>query len=225
MGGFLVLCLLCGGAYFWIKGKAKDDLAQADELYAAGKHDEAVAKYKRSFGFADTNKEQMIGRIVEHELRRGDAGEARKWVTKAIDQKLTVAWESDSAKGLHASITSERAAREAEAKAKKDADLAARKERDDKRKRFGDGSEAKRESQRLIRLKLFGAAEPKFYILAIRSPDYEQQPDGSWKVWGGFSTTNEIGVREKFVYTMTLLRMEDGSWQEIDRNLGIDPNP
>ncbi len=112
LGGCGVLCVLaCGGCLGligWGMGQAGADLKAGDELYAAGKRDEAVAKYKSGYAAAGSRKGEVMKRIVEHELSRGDAQEAKKWVGQALAENIEVSYDSPAANGLLAQVRRER---------------------------------------------------------------------------------------------------------------------
>jgi hypothetical protein len=104
---------------------ARKELKEADQQYAEGKRDEAVATYKRHFSLADDQAE-ILKRIVEHEVQKGNTTEAQKWVERGEKAKVAAAYESAVARELLAKVRKER---EEQARAEREARAKARKER------------------------------------------------------------------------------------------------
>src|SRR5206468_3757773 len=63
--GLAIVVALGVGAYSWVKSMAQESLKEGDALWAAGKRDEAVEKYRKSFLFAEAkDKGELIKRIA-----------------------------------------------------------------------------------------------------------------------------------------------------------------
>ena len=234
VGGCLVMFLVCGGACFgWnqYRQKALDDLAAGDKLYADGKKGEAVAKYKDWWSFVpDERKAQVIQRVADHEAA-GDKAEARRWVEKGLDGRLTVAYETPAARDLLAQVQRERAEAEArrvaereahekarqEAEAKRKAEREVRekaeREAEEKRQRYGSSTDAHRMAETFVKRQLTFPAEAKFGLFSFLT---SQNPDKSWKVSGDVTTKNGFGVKVKYRFQVVILRGEDGVWQEVE---------
>jgi hypothetical protein len=75
-------------------------IEEADQLYAAGRHAEAIVLYKQQYAGPHSNKAEIARRIIEHELDTGHADEARQWMEKAIEEKLEIAYVGKDAKQL-----------------------------------------------------------------------------------------------------------------------------
>jgi len=117
LAALVTLILICSGAIFWVTKKAeesKEDLREADRLYAGGNRGAAVAKYKKHFAFVD-NKQEILRRIVDFETEKGNKEEARKWIEKGLDAKIAVAYETAGARELHARMAKERQERQEKA--------------------------------------------------------------------------------------------------------------
>jgi hypothetical protein len=113
------------------KERQKTALEEADRLWSAGIRDEAVSKYKEGFPAATSDqKPAVVKRIVEQQLAKGDLKNARTWVEKGLDGKMTVAYETAPAKELLAQVQRERLERESEARRKKEERAAERNRRD-----------------------------------------------------------------------------------------------
>jgi serine/threonine protein kinase len=86
-------------------------LIDADRFWATGQHAAAVATYKREYTKrTGAARAELFKRIVEHELRQKNQQEARKWMAKALDEKLQIEYESEAARNLLAELKKEREA-------------------------------------------------------------------------------------------------------------------
>lgn len=124
--GKLVILLLCVGvvAFTVMFLRQREALHEAGRLWDAGRRDEAVALYKQGYPAAASEKGPVLRRIVEHELAKGNAAEAAKWVRRGVDDGLDVAYDSPAARDLAARERQDRDARAA-AKRKDDEDARA----------------------------------------------------------------------------------------------------
>jgi hypothetical protein len=217
VGCFLLVALACGFGWLgWsqVKQKALDDLAAGDRLYADNKKAEAIAKYKSAYSFTpDARKAQLVGRIADHEATAGNTAEARRWITTGLDVKLNVSYESAEAKALHTQVQRERAEAQAKKAAEKEAKEKAERDAEEKRKRYGGSAEATTAAQMLVKRQLAFPEEARFSILGR---DTLQSEDGSWKVSGEVASKNAFGVKVKFRFQVTVLRLATGDWQEVE---------
>lgn len=127
----LLLLLLVGAvATFVIRQKQQDALNEANKLWDAGQRDAAIAKYKEGFPAAASSKGEILQRIVEYEVGKGNMQEARKWVEKGLDEKLDVKYEGQ-AQQLYAAAKKDRD--ELEARKKAEAEALAQKKAEQKR--------------------------------------------------------------------------------------------
>lgn len=222
-GCCLLLIFSCGGACIgWsnYKQRAREDLAAADSLYAEGKKAEAVAKYKDRFShLPDDRRAEVIKRIADHEATAGDKAEARRWVEKGLDGKTEIAYETAAARDLLVQVKQERAEAEAkkkEAEAKKKAEREAKeqaqREMEEKAKRYGRSSDALLAAQMLAKQQITFPAEARFHA----PNETTQNADGSWKVSGIVTSKNAFGVKVKYRFHTTVLRLENGDWREIE---------
>ncbi len=122
----LLGCLLLGGvALALIAGVVfvvqRFNLDEGDKLWNAGKHAEAVEKYKGSFMAASADQKLVIlKRIVEHEVETGNVLEARTWIERGLKDKLDVPY-NPAAAGLLAQVLQEAADRLAREQAAREA--------------------------------------------------------------------------------------------------------
>jgi DNA-directed RNA polymerase subunit RPC12/RpoP len=105
--------------------KGPTELELADRLFAGGKREEAVRKYKSLFAFAN-NEEQtkMLKKIVEFEVAMNDLKEAKRWVEQGLDLGLSVAYSTPGTTKLLAQVQAERDQRAALAKKEREAEEA-----------------------------------------------------------------------------------------------------
>jgi hypothetical protein len=124
-GGMVALGVVLLVVVFFLAGREakrqQESIAEADKLYAAGKKVEAVAKYKDGYAYSGSRKAELVQRIVDHEAGQGKGGEAKKWLEKGLDDKLTLTFETPAAKMLLADVQKEREQRLAQKKAEEEA--------------------------------------------------------------------------------------------------------
>jgi hypothetical protein len=99
----------------------QESLAEADQLYKAGQKAAAAEKYKAGYPAAGGRKAEVIKRIVEHEATKGSSDEAKKWMEKGLDEKLTLDFDEPAAKSLLTQVNRDREARVAKQKAEEEA--------------------------------------------------------------------------------------------------------
>jgi hypothetical protein len=110
------------------KIKAPSELELADRLFADGKREEAVQKYKALFAFANKDEQaEMLGKIVEFEAARGDLTEAKRWVETGLDHGLAPGYSTPAATELLAQVQAEWDQRAALAKKQSEAEAADKK--------------------------------------------------------------------------------------------------
>jgi hypothetical protein len=105
----------CGGCGV---DQQKENLTEADKLYAAGNHGAAAAKYKSvytSFWTSSSDKEKILPRIVEYETKAGNIEEAKTWMKRGLEDQLKVEYKDPAAKELFAAAKKEHDAAKAEA--------------------------------------------------------------------------------------------------------------
>jgi hypothetical protein len=118
-----------------LQTKELTELQRADRLFAEGERTEAVRKYKSLFAFAKTDEQtEMLRRIVEFELAKGDPKEARRWVVTGLDRGLAPTYSTPGAADLLAMVQAERDQKEAAAK--KDRETEEVRQRDERAKRI-----------------------------------------------------------------------------------------
>ncbi|HZT80053.1 MAG TPA: hypothetical protein VFA26_07525 [Gemmataceae bacterium] len=119
-------CGLCCGGVGAVIGIQKQQqaraIAEADQLYADGEREEAVARYKNLFATVPADgRAEVVRRIVEHELGKGDAEEAERWLQRGLDDGLKLTFDSPAAKELLARAQRQREERGEELPAQKQA--------------------------------------------------------------------------------------------------------
>jgi hypothetical protein len=94
----------------WKTEKEEAAIREGNELYKQGKLAEAIEKYKYGFPSVVISKEEaeIVKRIVEYEVKAGNAEEARKWIEKGLKRKLEITYESPAAKKLFRKVKKER---------------------------------------------------------------------------------------------------------------------
>ncbi|MFO0824481.1 MAG: hypothetical protein U0792_15415 [Gemmataceae bacterium] len=125
---FGCLALLCGfGAFLgWRTTEAaKKELAEANRLWEIGQKADAVAKYKplltRNIGVPEAGeKPAVFQRVIDFEVERGDANEAKAYVEKAFEQKVAVSSSNKVAAQLIAQVREDREKKAAEERARAD---------------------------------------------------------------------------------------------------------
>lgn len=124
---FLAFVLVgCGGI---TPDEANKRVDAGHKLWDDGKKTEAVAKYKEALPdnpkdvrFREEDRPKVFQRIIEFDLEKGDEASAKKFIERAVSNKVTLAMDNEKAKALVTQIEREMADREAAAKAKKEAD-------------------------------------------------------------------------------------------------------
>ena len=177
----LALFACCGSVGFFAmqSNKQKQEaLAEGDALYAT-KPAEAVAKYKEGYAAAGARKAEVLQRIVDHEAGAGNTAEATKWVEKGLDDKLTPAYTSATAKDLYAKAQKDRADKEA---AKKAEAAAKGKQRDDDKGAKGTVKANKNLPRDQFRSLVSGRTEQQV-LDALGKPDDTQDQEGLGKLW------------------------------------------
>jgi hypothetical protein len=97
----------------------------ADRLYAQGKHEEAVKKYKGLFASAQKEEQaEMLRRIVDFEAGKGNVKEAQRWVESALDLELSPKYGTPAARELASQVQAEREQWAAQARKKREAEEA-----------------------------------------------------------------------------------------------------
>ena len=76
------------------------NLDEADQLFAAGKKNEAAEKYQKVYAVAGSRKGEIVNRIVEHLVQGGRFTEALEWINRALDDRVDVSFESQDARDL-----------------------------------------------------------------------------------------------------------------------------
>jgi len=100
-------CCFFSIVYTAINSATQDSIARADKLWDEGKKDEAAEKYRLHYSGAK-NKPEIVRRMVEHHVEKGDEKEARVWEEKGRKDKLTVNYESAGAKAFVTRLQRER---------------------------------------------------------------------------------------------------------------------
>lgn len=128
--GMLLIAATVGYfGYQWTQASAR--LSRADEIYAAGGHDEAVRIYEATYFYlSDPDKREPLRRIVEHHLTQRNQHEAETWVRKGVESELAMAYTSPEAQRLAARFKLERANRESQEAARRQQLDAENKQRD-----------------------------------------------------------------------------------------------
>lgn len=234
VGGVFVLCggLCLVGSH--MRQKQLDDVAVADGLYEAGRHGEAVEKYKTDFEAVGKDRQgELIKRIVEQDVAAGDMADARKWIERGRKEELIISYDSPAAKDLLADVKRAEEARAAEekariAKAKADeearkqeqlADVKKRKEIDAKHDKMGHEWEAKEQAIEFAKKKLSFPEEAKIKVLNAVDPATTETKDNAWLISGEGIGKNAFGVKIKFYWACRLKREEDEKsfwWTEIE---------
>jgi transcriptional regulator with XRE-family HTH domain len=98
----------------------EERIAEGDLLFAGGKTEEAIQRYKAAYNVSFVRSRECIARIVVHELSAGHEDEARRWVDRALDSKLDVDFEMQAAKSMLALARREHDKREARARRQKE---------------------------------------------------------------------------------------------------------
>jgi hypothetical protein len=100
-----------------------DAIEAADKLYQAGNHAAAVARYKDNYLAVEPKSEaEILRRIVEYEVGKGNTKEARRWVELGLEKGLAPAYTSPAVTKLVAQVRLELEQRAAKAKAEREAE-------------------------------------------------------------------------------------------------------
>jgi len=137
--GVLVLAcmILCAGGGYWLANADERALAQADELYDAGKHTDAAAVYRqypRVLLRPDGSGGRYLRRLIESDLEKGDRAEARAWVEKAVEAEIKVEFNSPEATALYRQAKDEHDRRVAQQRAEEEARRKAAEEEERRRR-------------------------------------------------------------------------------------------
>jgi hypothetical protein len=215
LGGVFVLC--CGGVgvIALINKKhhdqAQQEIQEADLLYSQGRQEEAVAKYKSNYHLAD-NKADLLRRIVEWELHKGNTNGANEWVKKGFDDGVAVTYDSAAAKAILAKVQKEHDEKVAKAKKAKEA-----------KENAGDYSDASEIAEKAVKRKLKFPEEAR-----ITTDKYLLGDDGVWVFQGTVIAKNAFGVKSKYKWTAAIKRERDAAepntfeWKEVACSLVED---
>jgi hypothetical protein len=110
VAGLAVLVVVVGSLVSLIFA-ADRDVERADQLYDEGRRAEAVALYARHpdrFWKHNGAEVRNLRRVIEFELERGDAVEARKWIDRAVERGVPLDFNSPAAANLYAAAKAER---------------------------------------------------------------------------------------------------------------------
>lgn len=80
------------GAFLMVseRKEAQKNYAEANELWTAGKKDEAAAKYRSALkGLRAEERATAYGRLIDHDCETGDTGSAKLLVEEAVKAKVT----------------------------------------------------------------------------------------------------------------------------------------
>lgn len=100
------------------------ELQRADQLFAKGERADAVRRYKGLFAFAKSDEQtEMLRRIVEYEVAKGDPKEARRWIETGLDRGLAPSYSTPGAADLLANVQAERDQKAAAAKKDREAEV------------------------------------------------------------------------------------------------------
>jgi hypothetical protein len=109
--------------------QANKKVDEGHKLWDEEKKAEAVAKYKEALPshisdvrFREEDRPKVFQRIIEFDLAKGDESSAKKFIEKALVNKVALPLEDEKGKALVAQVEREIAEREAAAKAKKEAE-------------------------------------------------------------------------------------------------------
>lgn len=105
----LVIVLLGLAVIGHLLGKKQqiEALNEGSRLWDAGQRDAAVAKYEEGWTAAGSEKPGILKRIVEHELSKGNAANAKTWLEKGVAESLNVPYEHPAALALVAQLRQE----------------------------------------------------------------------------------------------------------------------
>ena len=87
---------------------------QADSLYQAGDIDGAIAEYERAYPGAGVVQGEVLTRIVEHKIKKGQRAAAIDWINKGLDAGWAITYESEAARQLDLEARRQRAERQRE---------------------------------------------------------------------------------------------------------------
>jgi hypothetical protein len=111
LGGLGILFALCCGGFITLATMSSSSvsrmLTEADAKYAQGRRDEAIPTYKAFFSSCP-NKGEILKRIVEYELARGNTAEAKEWIAKGLNAGIAVTYDTDAAKALVEKVKKEK---------------------------------------------------------------------------------------------------------------------
>jgi hypothetical protein len=108
----MVLLVLFGVAVvaaLFIRKQQRDAINEGTRLWEAGQHDAAIAKYKEGYPSAETMKGEVLQRIVDYEVAKGNLPEARKWIERGLDEKVDASYQESASTNLLAQVKTDRA--------------------------------------------------------------------------------------------------------------------
>lgn len=105
------IALVCAGGFYTMRNT--EAVLEAHKLYDEGRREEAVARYKALYGGASAGgREEMLRRIVAHELARGNSQEARTWVERGFNDGIDAAYDGAAPREWVSALKRDRAHRE-----------------------------------------------------------------------------------------------------------------
>ena len=117
--------------------KIQREVDAADHLFADGRQEEAITKYKAVFAFADKKSQKdMLRRIVEFEATRGNRAEAKRWIESGLKLGLTPAVSTPAADAILSEAQAEHERKAAAAAKQREAEQARLKEEKDAAQRL-----------------------------------------------------------------------------------------
>jgi hypothetical protein len=164
----------------------QESLEEADKLYKAGQKAAAAEKYKAGYPAAGGRKAEVIKRIVEHEATKGSTDEAKKWMEKGLDDKLTLEFDDADTRALLAQVNQEREARLAKQKAEEEEgkrQQAAAKVAGQKKHEAADRIAANKALPREQFRNLILGKTPDQLVALLGKPDYTQDTELTGTLW------------------------------------------
>jgi hypothetical protein len=179
MGFGLLVLGCCGIAGFFAAKSSKEQqeaIAEADKLYPS-KPADAVAKYKEGYPSAGSRKAEIIQRIVDHEAEAGNNEEAKRWIERGLDEKLTINFKSGTARALLAKVEKDRAEQLAAKQVEKDKRV---KERDTKNRKY-----TRDEFKQLV------LGKTRDELIGLLGKPNATQESGDLELWDYYSRTTD----------------------------------
>jgi hypothetical protein len=147
----VLACASCIGISMYTTYDASKALEEGDRLFAAGKKAEAAEQYKKAYTGADKRKAEIVQKIVDQELSAGNRDEARRWIDRALGDRVELNFESQAAREMLAQARQDHDTKAAKVKQEQEERIAKAKDKAQQAKEEREKEKANRPGSKVTR--------------------------------------------------------------------------